>query len=343
MNFVYKSLKLTKFFCIDGLNLGGIENDVFFLFIFIGFKMIKSFKNAALIALVASVSMGAFVSQAHAQAQPRAADPVVAKVNGKSIYFSDVRSALQMLPPEIQQLPPELLFPRLLDSVVDKVLTVEAAKKEGLDKNPEVRRAIKEAEKNIVHQAFLTRDLKDKVSEAAVKAKYDDYKKNFKEEEEVHARHILVKEEAKANELLEKVKKGEDFAKIAQENSTDGTARVGGDLGFFKKGDMVPAFTDAVFAMKSGEFKVVKTEFGFHVVKFEESRKTKLKSEEEMKPMLQEQIVRDAIMGKIKALRDAAKIERFNPDGTPMTEKQADPAAVLPGAAPAATPAPAAK
>ena len=107
-----------------------------------------------------------------------------------------------------------------------------------------------------------------------VKARYDEEIKKLPPQEEVHARHILVKTEAEAKDIIKQLDAGKDFAELAKEKSTDPNKSEGGDLGYFAKGRMVKEFEDAAFALKKGEYTKtpVKTQFGYHVIKVEDKR-----------------------------------------------------------------------
>jgi parvulin-like peptidyl-prolyl isomerase len=106
------------------------------------------------------------------------------------------------------------------------------------------------------------------ITDVEVKTYYDQHPQAFKTDEEVRASHILVKDEAKAKELLAQLKGGADFAVLAKANSQDGSKEQGGDLGFFKRGKMVAEFETAAFGLQPGQLSsVVKTQFGYHIIK----------------------------------------------------------------------------
>jgi len=125
------------------------------------------------------------------------------------------------------------------------------------------------------------------IPESEMKKKYDEMKP------EIKASHILIKDEKTANEVLQKVKNGEDFAKLANEYSEDpGSAANGGDLGFFGTGVMTKPFEDAAYALKVGEVSgLVKTEFGYHIIKLTD--KKELKPFDEMKDEIRKQLVQE--------------------------------------------------
>ena len=106
------------------------------------------------------------------------------------------------------------------------------------------------------------------ITEEDMETYFEENKADFAQPEQVRASHILVEDEATAKEVLEKINAGEDFAELAKEYSTDGSAENGGDLGFFGTGEMVEAFETAAFALEVGEVSdIVETEYGYHIIK----------------------------------------------------------------------------
>ena len=131
-----------------------------------------------------------------------------------------------------------------------------------------------------------------KISDAEVKDFYTKHTEEFKKPEEVKASHILVKTEAEAKKVKERLDKGEDFAKLAKEFSTDTSNKnSGGDLGFFGKGRMVPDFEKAAWGLKVGEIsQPVKTQFGFHIIKKTAANKSQVVSFDESKVMIKKRL-----------------------------------------------------
>ena len=158
-------------------------------------------------------------------------------------------------------------------------------------------------------------------------------------EEEVHARHILVSTEDEAKALIAELKKGAAFDKLAKEKSTDkASGAEGGDLGWFKKSDMVKEFADAAFGLKKGELSEtpIKTQFGYHIIQIDDRRTAPPPALEELSDQIREELAREAVAAQLDKLRAGAKIEKFNMDGS---KAEAAPAAPAKPAAPAATPA----
>ena len=130
-------------------------------------------------------------------------------------------------------------------------------------------------------------------------------------EDEVDARHILVETEVTAQEVFDKVGKGEDFAKLAETYSKDpGSKADGGKLGYFTKGQMVKEFEDAAFALKKGEVsKPVQSKFGWHIIKIEDRRTKQPPSFEEVKGQIVDSMVQQKGQQAATDLRGKAKIE----------------------------------
>ncbi|NQV85308.1 MAG: peptidylprolyl isomerase [Rhodospirillales bacterium] len=169
--------------------------------------------------------------------------------------------------------------------------------------------------------------MENAITDAAVRARYEDEVKKVAGAEEILARHILLKTEDEASAVIAELKKGGDFAELAKKKSTGPSAGDGGKLGFFGKGQMVPAFETVAFALKAGTYtdKPVKTQFGWHVIKVEERRKATPPSFKEMEPGLRDALFQEVGADYVQKLRIGAKIARFNIDGTPReTKKPAD-------------------
>ncbi len=283
-----------------------------------------------------------------AEGAPRP-DTVVAKVGDQEIRLSDVSEAAQSLPDEVRSMPPQVLYPMLLDQMVDREALVIEAKKEGLQNDPAVQRAMSRATDQVLQNALLSRDVGPTVTDAALHAKYDATVAHAPGEEEVHARHILVDSEDKAKKIIDQLNHGADFATLAKTESKDPAAQNGGDLGFFKKADMVPEFADAAFGLKPGQFTQtpVKTQFGWHVIKLDERRTASPPTFEQSRDELRQQIIQGGVRVALDKARVGLPVQKFNMDGSPMTPAAAAPDATAtpttdlpptPGAPPPAVP-----
>ena len=174
-------------------------------------------------------------------------------------------------------------------------------------------------EDQVLQDFWIQREIARQVTAEKLQKRYEERLKQMPSEEEVHARHILVSTEDEAKALIADIKKGAAFDKLAKEKSTDkASGAEGGDLGWFKKSDMVKEFADAAFNLKKDELTEtpVKTQFGYHVIKVEDRRKAPPPAFEEMADQLSEEMAREAVTAQLDQLRSGAKIEKFAMDGS---------------------------
>jgi peptidyl-prolyl cis-trans isomerase C len=277
-----------------------------------------------ILTVIAALALGVFALPAFAANAPAPAkgdDPVIAKVNGQEIHRSDFLHELALLGPQAQQLPPQMLYPQLLQKMIATKLVSAQGYADKLQDTKEAKDQMKEAEDQIVAEAWVHKEIQPKITDAAIQKEYNELASKFKPQDEVRARHILVKTEDEANDIIKQLKDGADFAKLAEEKSTDtGSAKNGGDLGYFTHDTMVKPFADAAFAMKPGEVsdKPVKTEFGYHIIKVEDKRKSAPPPLAEVKDQIANKLGQKMTNDLVKGLEAKAKIEKFNIDGTPM-------------------------
>jgi peptidyl-prolyl cis-trans isomerase C len=271
-------------------------------------------------AMLLAGSAGIVAAVAQSPAPLDAGDPVVATVDGAPIRRSDVVAVQRTLPPQYQQLPIEMLFPAVVERLIDSKLVANAGRKDKLQDDPEVKRRVAGIEDRVIQEVYLTRRVESAVSDKAVQDRYDQYVKANPPKEEVSARHILVQTEAQAKEVIAELKKGADFAELAKAKSIDPSGKQnGGDLGFFGREEMVPEFSEAAFKLKEGETTQapVKSQFGWHVIKLESKRQSN-PSIEEMREQLVSDLQQEAVATEVGKLRQDAKVERFGLDGSPL-------------------------
>jgi peptidyl-prolyl cis-trans isomerase C len=247
-------------------------------------------------------------------------DPVVAIVNGTQIKRSDLEAAYASLPEQYRQMPLESIFEPLLEQVVSGELLLAEANKQNLAEDPEVKVQLERAHDGVLRDGVIKKAIDEGVTDEKVAAAYEAMKSQpgfaF---EEVRAAHILVAEEAEALEILKQVQGGADFAKLAQEKSTDPSAKENsGDLGYFRREAMVPEFAEAAFTIEPGTVgeKPVKSQFGWHVIKVED-RRQEVPTLEEKAPEIREQLSREIVTALLGSVREGATIELFNIDGSP--------------------------
>jgi peptidyl-prolyl cis-trans isomerase C len=257
-----------------------------------------------------------------------AKDPVVAVVNGQQIHLSDVEIAQQSLPQQYRNMPLSAVFPALLDRMVDSKLVEQDGRNNKVTDDPAFKKRLAFVEDQVVQDFWLQKQIAEKVTPEKMKQAYEEKVKNMPAEDEVHARHILVATEPEAKAIIADLKKGAAFDKLAKEKSTDkASGAEGGDLGWFKKTDMVKEFADAAFALKKGGLSEtpVKTQFGYHVIQVEDRRKAPPPSFEELSAQIHQDLARETVTAMLNKLRADAKIEKFNIDGS--TPAPAAPAA----------------
>jgi peptidyl-prolyl cis-trans isomerase C len=274
--------------------------------------------------VVAAVGLLALALPALADQPAAADDPVVAIVNGVAVHRSQVEEAARGLPEQYRQMPIQVLFGILLDRVIDFQLLANEAERQDLGNDPSVQPALAAARSNVLRDALIRRQIEQGTSDAKLHERYDQMRQgqNFAQPE-VHARHILLKSKDEADAVIKELQGGADFAALAQQRSTGPSAANGGDLGFFRRDQMVPAFADAAFALQPGQFTTapVQTQFGWHVIKVFE-RRTVEPTFEESEPQLRQEIAREIVTALVADLHKDAKIERFNFDGTPIKPEE---------------------
>lgn len=282
----------------------------------------RLFRLAVASATILCLPALAFAQTGAAPAAPPAkpVDALLAKVNGSEIHLSDLQIIAQNLPQEAHNMPPQQLMPMLLEQAVDGKALVALARKQNLDRDPGVARSMQIASERALTTALISKEVGPLVTDALVHAKYDKEIAGKPGEEEVHARHILVSTEEKAKEIITQLKSGADFVELAKSNSTDPGAAQGGDLGFFKATDMLPEFSAAAFALKTGEFTEtpVQTRYGWHVIKLEERRNAAAPTYEQAYEELRQGMIQDGINKVLAQARVGLKIERYNQDGSVM-------------------------
>ncbi len=283
--------------------------------------MFGSICRAAALAVVFAVLVPSPAPAAEDKDEKRG-DPVVAIVNGAPIQRSDVEEARGRLPAQMRQVPLQVVFGLLLDSLINTKLVAGQAREQGLHEEEKIKRQMARIEDQILERAFLIGYVEERVTEDALQERYKKLVDETKDKEEISARHILVETEGKAAEIIADLKKGEDFAELAKKQSTGPSAPAGGDLGFFSADQMVPEFAEAAFALDKGEFTEtpVKTLFGWHVIKVEDRRAAQPPTVEEVSETLRADLAREIGAAYIKDLREKADVQRFKPDGSPLED-----------------------
>jgi peptidyl-prolyl cis-trans isomerase C len=293
--------------------------------------------------LLVTAALAAAISfQAPAFAQE---DKVVAKVGTLEITQSELDLAVQNLDPQLAQLPDEQKKVAALSGAIDVKLLASGALAEGVDKTDDFKKRMSYIGDRELHNAFFRKHVVEATTDEEVKARYDKEIAALPKQEEVKAAHILVKTEDEAKAIIAKLGQGEDFAKLAKENSQDSNKDDGGDLGWFGPGRMVPEFEEAAFGLEKGAYTKapVKTQFGFHIIKVEDKRDAPPPAFDQVKDQVKQLVMRDkyvAILEKAKAEQKVEITDEALKKGYEEVGKMQDGAgdAAAPEAAPAAKP-----
>ncbi|WP_413205612.1 peptidylprolyl isomerase [Rhodospirillum sp. A1_3_36] len=261
-----------------------------------------------------------------AQADPNA---VVARVNGHEIPYSAVEdrfAEMKAAQPQLGAMPLSMVYDHILNSVVEADLVTQAGRDERLENDPEVQKRMAALLDRLIAGAYMQKVVDETVTDEAIKAEYEKRKAEFVPAKEVHARHILVKTEDEAKEIIKELDGGADFVELAKTKSTGPSGPQGGDLGFFTKDRMVPPFAEAAFAMEPGTVskEPVKTDFGWHVIKVEEIRDTAFPALSEVEEDIKNELANKAVGDRIEALKKKAEISLFTPDGKPLEEAKTE-------------------
>ena len=242
-------------------------------------------------------------------------------VNGKAITQEEVdQELMQATQGRFNQVPADrqaVFRQQVLQQLIRKELIYDDARKSGIINSAEYKTEYKKLEKRIKKELAIQvwqKKLLDSITVSTKELK-DYYKKNkeeFNEKESVHARHILVKTEEEAKKIIAQLKSlggeklKEKFIELAKKHSTGPSGPKGGDLGYFSKGQMVPAFNDKVFSMKKGEvtLKPVKTQFGYHVIYVEDKKPSMTRSFDEVKAFIEQRLKMEKFKSVMKKKMD---------------------------------------
>lgn len=262
---------------------------------------------------LASVVISAALSLPAAAQDKPSADQIVATVNGTDITLGHMIIARASLPEQYRQLPDEVLFTGILDQLVQQAALADSY--EG-DLPARVSLSIENELRSLTAGEVIERNMASPLSEDDVQAAYDEQYANAEAGEEYNASHILVETEEAAIALKEELDGGADFAALAREKSTGPSGPGGGSLGWFGTGMMVPSFEAAVVAMEAGAVSdPVQTQFGWHVIKLNETRKTEAPSLESVREELELQLRQTRVQTTIEDVTAAADVDRSGAEG----------------------------
>lgn len=232
---------------------------------------------------------------------------VVAQVGDDKITAQDIEEILSHIPKQYQA---RYSSAEGRKEIVDGLVSIKTlaweARKRGIDKQDGVRMKI-----SYLTDQTLAKELENelkksfKVSDAEIEKYYNDHQEKYVTPDRIKARHILVDKEDQARSLLKQIRKGADFELLAKQNSKCPSASKGGDLGWFGKGKMDPSFENAAFALKNGEVgDVVKSSFGYHVIRLDDRRENKTRTLDQVKKSIERIVQREKMEKEVNALKE---------------------------------------
>ncbi|WP_423066440.1 peptidylprolyl isomerase [Devosia sp. CN2-171] len=294
---------------------------------------------AGMLVLGTALSVLPFAAQAQDAAAPAAAAPatpaapapidpaaVVATVGDMQITEADLGFAAEDLQQQLQQIPVEERRAFLVNVLIDMKVMAKAARDAGMANDDIFKRRLSYLEDRTLRRDYFTDKVAAAITEASVKAAYDEMVKNFVPVEEVHARHILVATEEEAKAIKAELDGGKPFEVLAMEKTTDPSGKQnGGDLGFFQKGMMVPEFEAVAFTLEPGKISdPVQSQFGWHIIKVEEKRMSAPPPMEQVAQQLSQQVMMKAFDDTMATLKKDLPVNI--PDATlaAAVQKQAE-------------------
>ncbi|MBA3325564.1 MAG: peptidylprolyl isomerase [Rhodobacteraceae bacterium] len=259
-------------------------------------------------------------------AQDLDAGTVLATVDGVDITLGHAIVMRDRLPAQYQNLADDVLMQGIVDQLVDQTLLAAQAST-GPDSDPlEVRLHLENERRGTLAARAVQERIAAAVDEAEIEAAYQAQVAAFEPAKEFSAAHILVETEEKAADLRAQIEAGGDFAELAKANSTDpGSAPQGGALGWFGPGQMVPEFDAAVAGLEPGAVSApVKTQFGWHVIKLQETRESAPPPLAQLRPEIETALRQQKLEAELATLREAATIERPEAAVAPEAIRQSD-------------------
>ena len=235
----------------------------------------------------------------------------VATVDNHVITAQDVLNATDRLPKKIKEKPLSEIYPNIVNELINQHLIIKQAYKDKLDQQKEIVEILKKNKDQIMAKYWLNNFLTNSTSEAKIQNFYTKYLENFRAFKEFNASHILVKEEDVALQIIEKLKIKSEFSKLAKSYSIGPSKKNGGNLGWFRSGQMVKEFEEAVLKLKKGEItkKPVKTKFGYHIIMLNDIRNSKPKKINDIKKQIVNRIKQNSLSNLEKQLRKNKSIK----------------------------------
>ena len=240
-------------------------------------------------------------------------ETILASFDGQTITLGEFNQLWEQVPEDYKL---QLDKSMVLDQMISEKLLIQESKNMGLEEDNDVLEQIKKITEQILVQVLIEREILDKikVNDEEVLEYYEQNKDSFTEKEQVHLYNILLETEEEAQDILEQLKAGGDFSDIAIEKSTGPSAVQGGDLGYLTRGTIIPEIEEVVFALELEELsEIIKTDFGFHILKITEKKPETVKTLEEVKEDIIQTLLPDkqkeAFENLLEELKSKSEIE----------------------------------
>ncbi len=274
--------------------------------------------KAAAVVLAVGIGLAAWPRSA-AAAETSEGDRIVAVVRGEEIHMSDVIALRDHLTEKYRDLPLEVMFPVLLERLIDQKLIAIEARESGIESDPEVRKRIARLRERLIQEAFLRRYLDSRLTDDVLREHYRELIRKAPLKDQLLVRHILVPTREEALAAIAELDAGRPFAEVARRRSISPSAKKGGSLGYIQEEDVVPEFAEAAFALQAGEYtrEPVRTGAGWQVILVEERRVAPKPTFEETREKIVTDLSSRLIAEYVRELRRDAEIRRFNLDGSP--------------------------
>lgn len=241
-------------------------------------------------------------------------DEVVARVNGYEIRASEVRLASDDIVAQLEQVPPRLRYPFVVQYLIERHLLAQQAVQQGLDRSAEYRRRLAFYQAKALRDAFFHEEIRAGIAEEELREIYEREAAQVADDERVRVRHILVQTEAEAQQLRQQIEEGANFEELARAHSRDGSAEFGGDLGFFRAEEMVPEFSRVAFEMDEGTVSdPVRTQYGWHLIQKIAHRRG-AEPFEQVRDAIELILLRMRVQERVDELRESGNVELVDPD-----------------------------
>lgn len=271
-------------------------------------------RHTAIVPVLAALAALSLAAAPQAGAQEPSSE-VVATVNGSPITEADIAFTALDLAPTLEQYPADQRTRILMDLLINQKLMAEAAQKDGIQDRKEFEQRMGLMRERTLRDFYFNEKVQKAVSNDDIKQAYDKSAAEIGAEDEVRARHILVKTKEEAEAIIKELDGGADFAKLAGEKSIGPSKANGGELGYLSKGDVVEPFGTAVMALETGKIsEPVETEFGWHVIRVDDKRKKAAPPFEAMEDEIRQNLLRERFLALINELKEGAKIEVIKSD-----------------------------